>query len=148
MNLYCLYIYTKFCFKFGVKSCSWVGDLNGLHTYTGECGLCLFLKHLEWHALVLAKCSKLVYRAGLYAPGRVMMAQGPLCGGARRSHGISVEGEMVTKKIDAWASAPISCPQCYELAISRMKRSGVEFIVASHILQASPVWSVPPPQEC
>ena len=43
------------------------------------------------------------------------------------------------KKIDAWVSTPISCPQSYELAISRMKTGGVEFIIASHILQASPV---------
>ena len=36
------------------------------------------------------------------------------------------------------ASTPISHPQSYELAISRMKRGGVEVIIASHILQASP----------
>ena len=38
---------------------------------------------------------------------------------------------------------PFSAPQSYELAISRMKRGGVEFIVAGCILLASPVWSVP-----
>ena len=32
------------------------------------------------------------------------------------------------RKIDVWASAPVSHPQSYELAISRMKRGGVEFI--------------------
>ena len=31
---------------------------------------------------------------------------------------------MVTPKIDAWSSAPISSPTCYELAISRMKKGG------------------------
>ena len=55
------------------------------------------------------------------------MVLGPLCGDARSSHGISVEDEAVTPKIDAWASTPISCPQSYELAISSMKRGGVEF---------------------
>ena len=67
------------------------------------------------------------------------MVQGPLCGNARSSYSISVEGKMVTQKFDVWASAPFSCPQRYELAISRMKRGGVEFIVAIHILQALPV---------
>ena len=103
--------------------------------------------HLDWHALILAKCSKLVYRAGLYLSGRVTTAQGPLHGDAI-SHSFSVEGKTVIQKFDAWTGAPISCPQSYEHAISRMKRDGVEFIVASHILQASPVWSVPLPQEC
>ena len=60
-------------------------------------------------------------------------------GAARSSHDISVEDKMVTPKINAWANAPISCPQSYELAISSMKRGGVEVIVAGHILQASPV---------
>ena len=84
-----------------------------------------------------AQCSKLVYRAGLYPSGRVMMVQGPLCGDARSSHGISVEDKMVGQKIDALASTPVSCPQSYELAISRIKRGGIEFITTSPILQAS-----------
>ena len=42
-------------------------------------------------------------------------------------------------KINAWVSAPISCPWSYEPAISRVKRGGVEFIIASCILQASHV---------
>ena len=67
------------------------------------------------------------------------MAQGPMHGDARCSHNISVEGKGVTPKIDAWTSTPISCPQSYEIAVSRMKRGGVGFIVASHILQASQV---------
>ena len=41
--------------------------------------------------------------------------------------------------IDTQDIAPISNPNNYEPAISRMKRGGVAFIVASHILQASPV---------
>ena len=45
------------------------------------------------------KCSKLVYWARLYPSGRVMMAQGPLCGDARSSHSISVQGEMVIQKL-------------------------------------------------
>ena len=60
-------------------------------------------------------------------------------GTTRSSHSISVEDEMVTQKIDAWASPPISHPRSYELAISSMKRAGVEVIMAGHILQASPV---------
>ena len=71
-----------------------------------------------------------------------MMAQGPLYGDARSSHGISVDGGGVTPKIDVQSSTPISCPQRFELAISRMKRGGVEFVIASHIPQASLVWSV------
>ena len=51
-------------------------------------------------------------------------------------------------KINVWASAPISHPQSYELAISRTKRGRVEFIMASYILQASPVWWVPLMPEC
>ena len=54
-------------------------------------------------------------------------------GDARSSHSISVQDEIVTPKFDAWASAPISHPQSYELAISSLKRGGVEVIVAGHI---------------
>ena len=39
-------------------------------------------------------------------------------------------------------------PQSYELAISRIKRGGVEDIVVSWIFQASLVWSVPLLPEC
>ena len=57
------------------------------------------------------------------------------------SHGISVEDEVVTPKIDVWASTPISHPQSFELAISSMKRGGVEFYRSQPcILEASPVW--------
>ena len=42
-------------------------------------------------------------------------------------------------KIDAQTSTPISCPQSFELAISRTKRGGVEFIIASFIPQVSMV---------
>ena len=51
--------------------------------------------HLDWHAFMPAKSSKLVYRAGLYPSGRVRMAQGPLSGDARSSYGISVGAEAV-----------------------------------------------------
>ena len=77
------------------------------HTFPPNC--------LDWHALVLAKCSKLGYRAGLYLSGRVMMAQGPLHGDARSYHDISVEGDMVTQKIDAGASTPFSHPRVMSL---------------------------------
>ena len=62
-----------------------------------------------------------------YPFGRVTMVLGPLCGGTRSSHSISVEDGVVTQKIDAQASTPISHPQSYELAISSMKRGWVEF---------------------
>ena len=42
-------------------------------------------------------------------------------------------GHMVTPKIDAQANAPVLNPPCCKLAISRMKRGGVEEVVASHI---------------
>ena len=76
------------------------------------------------------------------------MVQGPLHGDTRISHCIGVEGKVVAPKIDVWASTPISCPLSYELPISRMKRGGVEFTMAMHILQASLVWSVPLLPEC
>ena len=63
-----------------------------------------------------------------YPFGRVRMVQGPLHEDARSSHSINVEGEVVTPKINVWASSPVSCPQSYELAISRMKRGGVELL--------------------
>ena len=52
------------------------------------------------------------------------------------------------QNIHAWANAPISCHQSYELAISRTKRGEVEITIVSHILQVSPVLSVPLPQKC
>ena len=55
------------------------------------------------------------------------MVFGPLHGDARISHDISVEDEVVTPKINAWAGTPILCPQSYELAISSTKTGGVEF---------------------
>ena len=136
-----MYIYTEFC----VKSCSQVGDSNGLTLFCwGKQLIPAPSNHLDWHALMPAKCSKVVYRAGLYPSSRVMMAQGPLCGDTRSSQDINVRDEMVTQIIYVWASTLISCPQHYELAISRMKRGGVQFIIASHILQAL----VPLLQEC
>ena len=109
------------------------------HTYIGQSVSYLSPRCLDQHALMPDKCSKLVYRAGLYPSGRVMMAQGPFCGDTWNCHGISVEGEMVTQKIDEWATTPVLCPKRYAFAISRMKRGGVEFIIPSCILQASPV---------
>ena len=58
---------------------------------------------------------------------------GSLCRGCQEFHGISVHDEKVTPNINAWASIPISCPQSYELAIFRMKRGGVDVIIAGHI---------------
>ena len=70
--------------------------------------------------------------------GRVSMVQGPIaCGDARSSHSISVKDKSVAQNINAWASAPIPALQSYELAISRTKRGGVEFIMAGCILLAS-----------
>ena len=109
---------------------------------------CAYLpNHLDQHPLMLTKCSKLVYRAGLHPSGWVMMAQCPLCGDARSSHSIVVEGETVAQKLMCGLALQFHAPQSYELAISRMKRGEIEFIIAGHILQASLVWSVPLPQE-
>ena len=58
-------------------------------------------------------------------------------GDSRSSYSISVEDEMIIPKINAWASAPISHPQSYELSISSMKRGRMEAIMAGCILQAS-----------
>ena len=63
-------------------------------------------------------------------------------------HGISIQDEKIIPKIAGLAITPIPAPpQRYELAISRIKRGGVEFIMAGHILQASLLWLVPLPPE-
>ena len=88
-----MYIYTKFCFAWAFK---WLNTLTlerVSHAFPPN--------HLDLPALMPANSSKLAYREGLYPSGRVMMAQGPLHGDARSSHGISVEGEAVTQKINA-----------------------------------------------
>ena len=61
---------------------------------------------------------------------------------------ICVQDGMIILKIDAWARVSILYPPCFELAISRVKRGGIEEIVISHIFQTSSVWSVPLPLEC
>ena len=60
------------------------------------------------------------------------MVWGPLHGEHQELHGICIHDKLIILKINAWASAPIPHPLCCELAISRMKRGGVEVIVASH----------------
>ena len=62
--------------------------------------------------------------------------------------GICVQDRMTIPKIDAWASASVSYPLCFELAISGTKGDGFEEIVISHIFQTSSVWWVPLPPEC
>ena len=66
-----------------------------------------------------------------------MTAQGPLHEDAMSSHGIHVEDKRVMPKVDVWSSTPVSCLQSFELEISKMKRGGVEFVIASCIPQAS-----------
>ena len=61
------------------------------------------------------------------------MVWGPSHEECQEFHGICIQDEMVTAKINAQASAPISHPPCCELAISRTKRGGVEIITAGHI---------------
>ena len=61
------------------------------------------------------------------------MVQGPLHGEFQEFHGICIQDEVVTQKLNAWASVPIPHPLCCELAISRIKRGGVEVIVAGCI---------------
>ena len=53
--------------------------------------------------------------------------------GMPRVYGICSKDELVTPKTNAWASTPIPHPWCCELAISRMKRGGVEVIMPSCI---------------
>ena len=52
------------------------------------------------------------------------MVQGPLHGDARSSHGISVKGEAVAQKIDAWDSTPISHPRVMSLQSLEEERWG------------------------
>ena len=77
-----------------------------------------------------------------------MAVQGPFLGTPCIHMDISVEDEAVTGKSIQGASTPVSHPGVYELAISRMKKSGVEFIMTSHIPQASPMSLGPPLPEC
>ena len=65
-------------------------------------------------------------------------------GDARNPHSISIKDESVIQKSMHGLVVPFPTPQSYELAISRMKRGGIEFMMAGYILLASPVWSVPP----
>ena len=62
------------------------------------------------------------------------MVQGPLHAECQEFHRICIQDEVFTPKIDAKASAPIPHTLCCELAISRMKRGGVDVIMASCIL--------------
>ena len=125
----CLYIYTKFCFMCQVPFM--MGWLKQPNTSTlGRVACACSPK-------ILTKCSKLTFRAGFYPFGSVTTVQGPLHGDARSSHSISVEDEAVTQKSMCWLALPFHAPQGYELAISRTKRGGVEFIMAGHMLQAS-----------
>ena len=61
------------------------------------------------------------------------MVWDPLHGECQEFHGIYIQDEVVAPKIDAWASASISHPPCFEVANSRPKRGGVEVITVSHI---------------
>ena len=65
------------------------------------------------------------------------MAWGPLVGECQVFHGICIQDGIITPKIDAWASTPISHPLCCELAVSRMKRGGIEEVMVSHVFQGS-----------
>ena len=62
------------------------------------------------------------------------MVWGPLCGECKEFHGIHIQDKLVAPNVDAQASAPFSNPLCFELVISRMKRAGIEVIVASEYL--------------
>ena len=65
----------------------------------------------------------------------------------RYPHSINVKDESVVQKSMCRLVLPFSFPQSYDLPISRMKRGGVAYIMASCIILASLVWSVPLPQE-
>ena len=58
-------------------------------------------------------------------------------GDARNSHSINVEDESVIQKSMHRLALPLPNPHSCELAICRMKRGGVEFIMAGCILLAS-----------
>ena len=61
------------------------------------------------------------------------MVWGPLHMKHQAFHGICVQDEVVTAKINAQASTPVPHPLGCEIAISRLKIDGVEVIMASHI---------------
>ena len=78
---------------------------------------------------------------------RVTMALSSLYGECQEFHGICIQEGIGTLKIDAGANAPVSHPLYCELAISRIKRCGVEEVMVSLVFKASLVWSVPLPLE-
>ena len=64
---------------------------------------------------------------------------GPLHGEHQEFHGIYIQDGIVTPKINAGDSTPISHTPCCEIAVSRIKRGRVEEVVVSHVSLASPV---------
>ena len=120
-----MFIHVYKVFVSHVKLCSWADGSNQLNTGGGG------RNHLP---PVSTQGSKLAFRAGFFYPfNRATLVGVPCMGDARSSQGISVQGEISTPEINAQASAPISHPQSYELAISRLKRGGVEVIMVGHI---------------
>ena len=83
--------------------------------------------------------SKLAFRVGLLPVWYSINDMGSHCmGDVRYSHGISVKDGSVIPKLMPRLALLFPAPhQSYEFATYRMKRGGVGFIVASHILRAS-----------
>ena len=53
------------------------------------------------------------------------MVRGPLCGECQEFHGICIEDEVVTPKIDAWASTPIPYPHVVSLQSLEQREVGL-----------------------
>ena len=68
--------------------------------------------------------------------GRAMMVGVSNIENARSFLSICIQDGMAIPKIDAWASVSIFYPQ-FELAVSRMKRGGIEEIMISQIFLTS-----------
>ena len=91
---------------------------------------------------------KLAFRAGFSYPfTRTTLVGVPCMGDASSSHSISVWDKIGTPKLMHGLAPPFHSPQNYELATSKLKKGGVEVIMAHHIFWASCVWSVPLPPE-
>ena len=112
----------KFCFVCQVSLTSeWLKQPNtfmlGKQPLSAPSGL-------DWHVLMLARCSRLMHRAGLCLSRRVTAAHDSLYGDAWNSHGISVEDEAVTQKSMHGLALPDHKPKLWASNLWNKERWG------------------------
>ena len=127
IKIHCLYIYTWFC-----SLCQALLTLGGFNSLT--------LSHWGgWPRTVPSQKVSTGFQVSLYSRisyllGRVKTVWGPLYGKCHEVCGICIQDEVVTQNI---GQNTHSIPPCCELAISRMKRGGVDVIMAGCISKVS-----------